>query len=645
MRLALALAAALAIGTPARAVETRPRAAPTPTAPTVIEGTLPTSDAECASCHPDVAAEWEASAHHLSSFNNPYYRRSVDDFRHQRGAPASRFCAGCHDPVLLPEIAQPIDPLSRAAQAGIVCLVCHSVDAVPRLDGNGDYHASVSAVPYGGPAHQARLRPALLDEPRFCEACHKVGLTPEVTHDRWLRGQDDYDAWQASAAAGNGAGAIWRPAKTQTCQDCHMPLEPAVLGDAAAKGGMIRSHRFLGGNAALASLRGDSDTESRETSELAGAVSLALAPAPQRPDLLDVILRNRRVGHRFPGGTMDSDQVWLEVEARGKDGALLGRSGSDPESGRLDGDVHLLRAQPVDGAAHPIARRDPQHARGVVFDTSLSPADPQVVRYALPPGTTQVLARLRYRKFSPDYAARACAYLSGEARRRCRAVPIVEIARATFSPGEPARPDFSQLVDHGLALASGLADEASQARPLLEEARTLAPDRPEPLLALARLALALGQTDEAVADAQAAARLAPSHPAALYYQALALEAAYRQPEALAPAERLAALLPDDRAALALLARVRGVVGDPAGALDAAQRLTAIDPFADSGWYQRALAESDLGRPGESEDAQARYLEHRVADEIDLALRRKWCARHPDRPDEAVPLHIHALHRR
>ena len=39
-----------------------------------------------------------------------------------------------------------------------------------------------------------------------------------------------------------------------------MPLEPAVLGDAAARPGpdgvpRIRSHRFLGGNTALAALR------------------------------------------------------------------------------------------------------------------------------------------------------------------------------------------------------------------------------------------------------------------------------------------------------------------------------------------------------------------------------------------------------
>ena len=41
-----------------------------------------------------------------------------------------------------------------------------------------------------------------------------------------------------------------------------MPLEPAVLErDAAAKDGLIRSHRFLGANTALPHLRGDAEQE------------------------------------------------------------------------------------------------------------------------------------------------------------------------------------------------------------------------------------------------------------------------------------------------------------------------------------------------------------------------------------------------
>jgi hypothetical protein len=614
-------------------------------APTVITGErLPSGPGDCARCHKDVAAQWSASAHRFSSFNNPYYRVSVEEFRQERGKPASRFCAGCHEPVLLQagQVEREIRVQSAEAQAGLTCLVCHSIDAIPDLDGNGGYHATVAAVPIGRPAHGARLRPPLLGDPKLCGSCHKVGLEPEITHDRFIRGQDDYDPWQASAASGNGAGAVWRPADAKRCQDCHMPLEPVVLGDPGAKNGMIRSHRFLAANSALPSLRGDADHLERTRAFLAGAVTLDAWISPG--DRATVVMRNRRVGHRFPGGTMDSNEVWLEVEARDAAGKLLGRSGGRAPDGTLAADAHLVRAQPVDKNARPLLRRDPQHMYGVAFDASLSPADPQAVKFALPPGTTTVQARLLYRKFTAPYARRACrVYPPGELRKRCEDLPIIEVSSAVARVDDPEPDDWQRLLDRGLALAAALADCASDAQPFLERAQKLMPTRSEPLLGLARLALQLGQTDLAVETAERAAALAPSHPAAAYLQATALERAYRHGAARAPTERLLALLPTDRAALALAARVRGVLGDARGALEAADQLIAVDPGLDEAHYQRALALTELGRPAEAALAQSRYLYYRVATEIDLALRVKWRQLNPGRPDESVPAHTHLLH--
>ena len=92
-----------------------------------------------------------------------------------------------------------------------------------------------------------------------------------------------------------------------------MPLEPAVQGDAGAKNGMVRSHRFLGANTALPHLRGDAEQERRTLENLRGRASLALLWSG--PARVDALMRARGVGHRFPGGTMDSNEVWLEVTA------------------------------------------------------------------------------------------------------------------------------------------------------------------------------------------------------------------------------------------------------------------------------------------------------------------------------------------
>jgi predicted TIM-barrel fold metal-dependent hydrolase/tetratricopeptide (TPR) repeat protein len=596
-----------------------------------------------------VAAQWAGSAHRFSSFNNPYYRVSVEQFRREKGRAASRFCGGCHEPSLVAGGAmdRAVDRTAAAAQAGVTCLVCHSITHVD-LEGNGRYLADLRPVPAPGAAspspHGQRLRPALLGEPRVCAACHKVGLGPEITGTRWLRGQNDYDAWHASAVAGNGAASVFRPAETRRCQDCHMPLEPAPLGDAAAHGGKIRSHRFLGANTALPHLRADATQEAAAVEFLRGKASLALiwSGRPDDPPLVDAVLRARGVGHRLPGGTMDSNELWLEVTALDPGGRPIGRSGGRGPDGALDRDTHLVRVQPVDRRGRPLLRRDPQHARGTIFDAALTPSDPQVVRYQLPAGTARVRARLLYRKFSAAYARLACAALPPPTRARCQDLPVVELAAAQLSAGAAPPDDPMLLVDWGLGLADATADEASLAEAPLQRAHRLAPTRPEPLLGLARLALRLGQTDEAVRRAAEATALAPTHPAPMLLATRALLDGYRFAEARPAAERLAARLPGDRIALALLARTRGLTGDAEGALAAADRLLDVDPESEEGHYQRSLALRELGRSTEAARALAAYETFRTEAETDLDLRNRWRSRQGGGADESQPCHTHVL---
>ena len=652
---------------------------------------------DCASCHAEIAAQWTQSAHRFASLNNPYYTASVEQFRHERGAPASRFCAGCHDPLLLVDdaIAGPELPQQTpAGQTGLPCLVCHSIKACQGTLGNGAYTLVADAVPapaeaaaspdrLAGPsAHAKRLRAAILGRPELCAACHKVGLVPEVTQKQWLRGQNDYDAWQQSVAAGNGVAAIYRPqtVEVKRCQDCHMPLVRLRSGQLA------RSHRFVAANTALATLRGDTETVERTREFLQGAVSLdlvVLAKTPGQDELapslaervrvprgeplrFDVVLRNRRVGHRFPGGTNDSNDVWVEVQVRAPGGRAALRDAT-----------HRVRAQPVDEHGEPLVRRDPQRMRGVVYDTSVAPADPQVVRYrvdlrlladSLTAPELVLSAALRYRKFTPDYARFACAKLPAaapaELRQRCLEPPPIEIAAATrrlvlssrteASAAEPSaanagtsgrnsgEPLWQRYLDHGLGLADGLVDQASDAQPSLQRAVALAPEQPEPLLGLGRLALALGQTDEVLRVCEQASRRRPDHPAALWLPALALYRTYRFTEARPYLERLVGLLPNDRNVLTLLARVRGLVGEPKAALDAADRLLQIDAESEDGHHQRLLALRELDRQAEAQKAEQSYLYYRRPVEEDQALRQQFRARHPERNDEDVLAHTHAL---
>ena len=61
-------------------------------------------DDYCQKCHADVHAGWSDSVHRFSSFNNAAYLASVKETRdvslkRDGSVKASRWCAGCHDPV------------------------------------------------------------------------------------------------------------------------------------------------------------------------------------------------------------------------------------------------------------------------------------------------------------------------------------------------------------------------------------------------------------------------------------------------------------------------------------------------------------------------------------------------------------------
>ena len=59
------------------------------------------ANAYCKECHPDSFHAWEKSAHRFSSFNNPFYRQSVELMADRVGRERTKWCSGCHDPVVL----------------------------------------------------------------------------------------------------------------------------------------------------------------------------------------------------------------------------------------------------------------------------------------------------------------------------------------------------------------------------------------------------------------------------------------------------------------------------------------------------------------------------------------------------------------
>ena len=246
---------------------------------TNVGGTIPSDfflDSElCGECHQDVYEQWKGSVHHFASFNNQFYRKSIEYMQSVVGTRPSKWCAGCHDHAVFfngrfdRPIAEQID--TPEAQAGLACTSCHSISQVDSSMGNGGFtieypplHRLASSrqplvramdrfLTYLDPEPHRRtfMKPFMrLDASEYCAACHKVHLDVPVNGYRWIRGFNEYDNWQASGVSGQGARSFYYPEQPSTCVDCHMPRVPSADPGRHADG-MVHSHRFPGANTAV----------------------------------------------------------------------------------------------------------------------------------------------------------------------------------------------------------------------------------------------------------------------------------------------------------------------------------------------------------------------------------------------------------
>ena len=242
-----------------------------------------------------------------------------------------------------------------------------------------------------------------------------------------------------------------------------MPKEDATLGDAAAKNGKITSHRFLGGHTWLAAMRHDPAQLEREGALLRSAATIDIAgmqvgsEARLLPDsrpraagehvVIDVVIRNVGAGHRFPGGTLDAQDTWVELRAFDGRGKLVSGAGTGHEKGKdptFAADTHVLRAVILDDTGQPVLARETEKFRAVVVDRTIAPRDAAVVTYDLriPEGVRWPLrleAKLRHRSRSLTVQASACEHTKQPASRAFDAGFIASYAFAT--PLDPCAPE------------------------------------------------------------------------------------------------------------------------------------------------------------------------------------------------------------
>src|SRR6266852_447214 len=708
----------------------------------------------CKRCHEDIYNQWNSSAHHFSSFNNQWYRKSIEYMQDTIGTKPSKWCGGCHDPAVLyaGKMDTPIKQIVHTpeAQAGLGCMMCHAIADVKSTMGQGDFYLEYPklhelaasknpVVRYlhdtitklnPEPHRRVFLKPFVREQTaEFCSSCHKVHLDIPVNHYRWIRGFNEYDNWQASGVSGQGARSFYYPAKPQQCADCHMPLEPSKdFGNVAGK---IHSHRFPGANTALPTANEDAEqlrvtqdfltngaltvdifalspargelktgataqhevattfavgeeAEAKVTPGAGGEAELVTAPldrvhpAVRRGDTVrvDVVVRTKRVGHFFPGGTVDAYDTWLELKGVDDKGQTILWSGEVEDNGKgpVEKGAHFYRSLQVDAHGNPINKRNAWATRAVVYVRLIPPGAADTVHYRMfvPENTGNKMtlhARLCYRKFSwygtheafagqpdptkpnavtADYDDRPTVFtasLSGVSAKREKIpdLPIVTVAEnevilPVIAHNAPApepksialKDEWQRWNDYGIGLF--LQGDLKGAAAAFQKITEADPNNPDGWVNIGRAAVQEGDMERARTVLEKALTLSPALARANFFYAKVLRADGNYSAAADRLRKVVAQYPRDRVALNDLGRVLFLERKYDDAVRVLNSALTIDPEDLQAHYNLMLCYIGLGNEKRAKEHQARYMRFK-ADESAQAITGPYRQTHPEDNNE------------
>jgi hypothetical protein len=735
---------------------------------TNVGGIIPSNffmDSErCGECHKDIYEQWKSSMHHFASFNNQFYRKSIEYMQSVVGTQPSKWCAGCHDHAVFfngrfeKPISGQID--TAEAHAGLACTSCHSIVHVDSSMGNGGFtieypplhELATSRNPYvraldyfltylnPQPHKRTFMKPFMrLDSAEYCSSCHKVHLDVPVNKYRWFRGFNDYDNWQASGVSGQGARSFYYPAKSSACVDCHMPLVPSR--DPGNHSGAVHSHRFPAANMAVPYANQDrAQMEATERFLKSGFISVdifAVSPvdehtgqaammrragdAPQamtgfavgeeaeqagnvvirevgqiaapvdragaklRPGStarVDVVVRTRKIGHFFPGGTVDAFDVWLELQGTDADGRVAFWSGrvEDGGKGPVEPGAHFYRSYQLDAEGNPINKRNAWQSRSTLYVRLIPPGAADVAHYRIKVpqdarGPITLRAKLNYRKFSHYYtqfayagqpvpgqdasllgpAHNSLAYsfdkanipgnVSGKIKDRIPDLPIVTLAeaRAVVPLGEPewkpavARRDRERWNDWGIGLL--LQGDLKGAEYAFKRVTEAEPEYVDGWVNVARALIQEGETDAAKPYIRKALELDPKLGRTHFFKAMIEKSDGDYDAALASLRVTESLYQRDRVVLNQIARILFLKREYSKAIEVLQRVCLVDPEDVQMHYTMMLCYRGLG-DSEKAAREQKLFQRFKAEESSQSITAKRRMLSPEDNNERQTIHDH-----
>jgi len=465
----------------------------------------------CQNCHQDVHEGWMNSVHKVSSFNNQSYSFAVNnarDFLDKRDGHhnEARFCAVCHDPVIMfsGEFDKDIDFTdTEIGQAGITCTSCHAISQINSVKGNGAYTITIpeqypfthSKLPFLQWVNQtlvkakpdfhkkSYLKP-LHKKAEFCSVCHKVSIPESFNGYKWLRGQDHYDSFFLSGVSGHAVASFYYPPKAKDkCADCHMPMQDSndfgAITEPVSGKTQVHSHYFESANSGIrylnklkadpinAMLKGALTIDIFGIKQEADITAKLIAPLNEeniqisagQSYLIESVIKTVKLGHAFTQGTGDSNQIWVELSVF-HNGELIAISGGIDDSGVVDSWSYFVNVYVLDKDGNRIDRRNVENIFTALYNHSIPPGAGAVVHYALDvpeglSGKITVEAKLFYRKFDTIYYR-----LFTDDKNKFNDLPIVTLASdvqsfsiiADAQTNMPAMGDWKRWNDYGIGL-------------------------------------------------------------------------------------------------------------------------------------------------------------------------------------------------
>jgi Flp pilus assembly protein TadD len=401
---------------------------------------------------------------------------------------------------------------------------------------------------------------------------------------------------------------------------------------------------------------------------------------------VDVVVRTRKVGHFFPGGTIDAFDVWLELQAVDEKGQTLFWSGKVEDDGRgpVEKGAHFYKSLLIDAHGNPINKRNAWANRATVYVHLIPPgaADTAHYRLHIPENAGEKItlhAKLNYRKFmwwnthfafagtedsnqaagavTPDYDDRKWLFKSvdptsvaGELKTVPN-LPVITVAEdsktlsvAARSVAAPqpkvtlAKEDWSRWNDYGIGLF--LQGDLKGAAAAFQKVADIDPQNPDGWVNIGRALVQEGDTGGARIVLEKALALKPGLARANFFYARILKEEGQYDEAVSRLRDVLAQYPRDRVVRNEVGRILFLQKKYAAAIAEFHQTLSIDPEDLQAHYNLMLCYSGLGDEAHANEHKERYLRFK-ADESAQAITGPYRQAHPKDNNERQPIHEHS----